>query len=254
MTESSNPETPNPESPSSGGFDLGTVITQATQVIRDPVGFYRGMAKGGGYSEPLIFVLVMAVASGVVFGLLSIIGLTGAGAAGLAAIIVMPIGMLIGSFISAGIMFVVWKLMGSPQDYQTAYRCVAYSTAILPIVTVISVIPYLGTIVRTAWTVWLMIIASIEVHGRTRQTATLVLGILGALGLIMGLSGEYTQRNLAAELERNTHELEQRMQSLEQFGVNEDGEVDPEQVGRAVGEFIRGMEEAAREAEKAQNE
>ena len=71
--------------PQPTGFDLGTVIAQATQVITDPGGFYRGMAKGGGYSEPLIFALVMGVVSGLVFGVLSIIGLTGAGAAGLGA-------------------------------------------------------------------------------------------------------------------------------------------------------------------------
>ncbi|MAT93057.1 MAG: hypothetical protein CME59_10695 [Halioglobus sp.] len=240
--------------PQPTGFDLGTVIAQATQVITDPGGFYRGMAKGGGYSEPLIFALVMGVVSGLVFGVLSIIGLTGAGAAGLGAVIFMPIGLLIGSFIGAAILFVIWKLMGSPENYETAYRCVAYSTGILPVVTIIGIIPYLGTVVRVIWGIWLMIIASTEVHGRSQQTAMIVFGVLGLLGLFSGLSGEHASRNVQEAVERNAAELEQRMQSLENLGVNKDGEIDPEKMGRAMGEFFKGMEEAAREAEQAAQE
>ena len=252
---SATPEPPEPAgTPQATGFDLGTVIAQAKQVITDPGGFYRSMAKGGGYSEPLIFALVMGALSGLVFGVLSIIGLTGAGAAGLGAVIFMPIGLLIGSFIGAAILFVIWKLMGSPENYETAYRCVAYSTGILPVVTIIGVIPYLGTVVRVIWGVWLMIIASTEVHGRSQQTAMIVFGILGLLGLLTGLSGEHASRNLQETVERNAAQMEQRMQSLEKLGVNEDGEIDPEKMGRAMGEFFKGIEEAAREAEQAAGE
>ena len=45
--------------PAGGGFNFGTVIAQAQQVITDPSGFYRAMPRTGGYSEPLIFALVM---------------------------------------------------------------------------------------------------------------------------------------------------------------------------------------------------
>ncbi|MDX1733023.1 MAG: YIP1 family protein [Halioglobus sp.] len=240
--------------PASGGFDLGTVIAQAKQVVTSPRDFYRGMAKSGGYSEPLIFLLVMGVIAGLVFGVLSLIGLTPAGAAGLGAVIMMPIGLLIGGFIGAAIMFVIWKLMGSPENYETAYRCVAYSTAVLPVVAIVAIIPYVGTAVRTVWGVWLMIIASEEVHARAKQTAMLVFGILGAIGLFMGVSGEYAQRNIQQQMEKQAEQLEERFKNLENLGINEDGEIDPEQVGRAVGEFMKGMEEAAKRAEEAARE
>ena len=48
---------------------------------------------------------------------------------------------------------------GLTENYQTAYRCMAYATAILPVIAVVSIIP-LGTVVRTAWGVWLVINAS----------------------------------------------------------------------------------------------
>jgi hypothetical protein len=235
---------------SSGGFDLGTVIAQAKQVITDPGTFYRKMPKSGGFGEPIIFVVVMGALAGAVFGVLSIIGLTGAGAAGLGAIIFAPIALTIGSFISAAIMFVIWKLMGSPEDYQTAYRCMAYATAILPVIAIVSIIPYLGTVVRTAWGVWLVITASTAVHGRNKQTATLVFGILGVIGLLTGLSGEYAQRELQDKMERHTEQLEERFQSLENMGMGEDGEIDPEKMGRALGEFMQGMEAARNSGEQ----
>ncbi len=249
--EPSTTEEQPPQEPAPGGFDLGTVIEQAKQVITGPEAFYRSMARGGGLSEPLIFGLVMAGIAGLVFGVLSIIGLTGAGFAGLGAVIVMPIGWLIGGFIGAAILFVIWKLMGSPENYETAYRCAAYSAAIFPIVIIIDIIPYLGTVVRVVWGTWLMIIASVEVHGRARQTAMLVFGILGALGVLSGISAERATRQVEATMERSAEQIEQRMQSLENFGVGEDGEVDPEQMGRALGEFMKGVQEAAEEAEAA---
>ncbi|SRR6056297_1896230 len=238
-----------PTPPANSGFDLGTVIAQAKQVITDPTGFYRAMSRSGGYSEPLIFALVMGVMAGIIYALLSILGLTGAGLGGLAAIIMAPLLMLIGSFIAAAILFVIWKLMGSPHGFEVAYRSVAYSYAIVPVLAVFSIIPYLGTLLRVAWSTWLMIIASVEVHARARQTAMIVFGILGALLLFSQLSGEYAQRNLQDAMEKrlgeNAEQIERSMQSLQKLGVDEEGNIDPEKAGRAMGDFLRGIQEAA---------
>jgi len=246
MTEEQQPDNPTDEpAQATQGFDLGTVIDQARQVITDPAGFYRAMPRDGGFSEPVIFGLVMAAASGIVFALLSLLGLTGAGAGGLAAIFILPIGALIGSFIGAAILFVIWKLMGSPQSYQCAYRCVVYSYAILPVLALLSIIPYIGTIVRVVWGSWLMITASVEVHRRERQTSLIVFGILGFLAIVTGISGERAQRNMQSAMEERAERVEQQLQGLEQLGIDEDGQIDPEKAGRALGEFLRGMQEAA---------
>ena len=94
-----------------------------------------------------------------------------------------------------------------------------------------------------------MIIASVEVHGRAKNTATIVFGILGALLLFTQLSGEYAQRNLQASVEKrlgaNAEQIERSMQSLQELGMDEDGKIDPEKAGRAMGDFMRAMQEAA---------
>ncbi|MBT8115525.1 MAG: YIP1 family protein, partial [Arenicella sp.] len=143
-------------------FSLSTVIDDAKKVITDPFGFYRAMPDSGGFADPVIFVAVMGAAAGLIFSVLAMIGLGGAGGMGMAggmalsAVILVPIGMIIGSFIGAAIVFVIWKLMGSDKNYETAYRCVAYSTAIMPVVALISMIPYVATLVRTLWGMMLL--------------------------------------------------------------------------------------------------
>ena len=87
-----------------GTFDIGTVIGQAIKVITNPLGFYRNMSKSGGYSEPVIFLLVMAVTSGLVTALLALINMLPVPAgAGFGMIIILPIAALIGSFVGAAI-------------------------------------------------------------------------------------------------------------------------------------------------------
>jgi hypothetical protein len=228
-------------------FDFSTVIEQAKQIITNPVDFYRNMSKSGGYSEPLIFLLVMAVASGLITAVLAIINLLPIPAGvGMAMIIAFPIGALIGGFIGAAILFVIWKLMGSSENYEVAYRCVAYTSAIMPVVTVLGVVPYLGTLVRIIWGSYLAIVASMEVHGRQKNPSYIVFGILGALGLLMSIGGEKAQRELASNMEQYSRAMEESVSNM--------GDMTPEEAGRAVGEFMKGLEDAAKEGEKAETE
>jgi len=252
MSDELDPEAENPPveetSPAANsGFDLSVVVDQAKQMITDPGEFYRTMLKGGGYSEPLIFALVMAVGTGALFAVLSILGMTGVGFAGLGAIVALPIGVAISSFIGAAILFIIWKLMGSPEGFETGYRCVAYSSAILPIVTVLSIIPYLGTVISIAWGTWLMITASTEVHGRSFKTSAIVFGILGLINLMSSITAERAQYNVREAMNQQSAVMEERLKSLENFGLNEDGEMDPEKAGEALGQFLKGLQKAAEE-------
>ncbi|MBT5031497.1 MAG: hypothetical protein HOM55_04275 [Proteobacteria bacterium] len=232
----------------SSNFSLGTVIAQIKQIITNPVEFYRNMPKTGGYGEPIIFLLVAAVGGGIVLAALSIIGLSpaGLGMAGLGAIIMFPIGGLIGSFFVAAVLFIIWKLMGSSENYETAYRCVAYSFALMPAFAVLMMIPYLGTVIRTLWGTWLVIIQSTEVHGRTQQTSKLVFGILAVIFVIGGLRAEYATRQITDQMEEFRAGLSQaQSNALENLE-----EMTPEEMGRAAGEFFKGLENAAKQAEE----
>lgn len=148
---------------------------------------------------PVIFVVVMAAITGLIVSLTTLIGLGNAMMASgmaMASIILLPIFAVIGSFIGAAIVFVIWKLMGSEKDYEVAYRCIAYSMAIGPIVAIISIIPYLGTIVKSLWAMFLLFTASVEVHKLKASTAKIVFGILAAIGVLFGMSSEKAVRSM----------------------------------------------------------
>lgn len=221
---------------------LTAVVDKAKAVIFDPVNFYRNMAQTGGFGDPIIFVIVMAVVSGLIIALLSLIGadLSMGMAVGFAAVVVMPVMVLIGSFIGAAIMFVIWKLMGSEKSYETAYRCVAYAAAIMPLTTLLAFIPYLGSAIKVIWSFFLLYVASIEVHAIKARTAAIVFGILGALMLLMNISAEQAARNMSSRLEQMGGPFDGMGKQLQ--GTED---MTPAEAGKAVGEFLKGLQDAA---------
>lgn len=216
----------------SNTFDINKVIASAKAVITAPATYFQTMPKSGGLVEPLIFILVMAVAMGVISAIFSLFSSpVGMMASGFAAIIIIPIGALIGAFIGAAILFVIWKLMGSEENYETAFRCLAAITAIYPIIAVLSIIPYIGGIVGVVWGTYLLIEASVAVHGRERKTAQIVFGILGALMLFSNVSSEYAARKAMDRME----DLASQFEDMENLP--------PEEMGKKMGEFLKGMEQ-----------
>lgn len=204
-------------------INLAAIPAQVINVITTPVAFFRSMAKSGGLLEPLIFVIVIAVVNGLLQSLGFMIGvhpMFGAGMA-FASIIIAPIFAAIFSFIGAGILYVIWKLMGSTQNYETAYRCLAYASAITPITTLLGFVPYLY-LLGLFWTVYLLVVASVEVHAIAAKTAWIVFGVLAALLALvqinvhrsarqMGESGEVMQRDMAQQMDQIQKQLEEEM-------------------------------------------
>lgn len=134
-------------------------------------------------------------------------------------------------------MFVVWKLMGSDKNFETAYRCVAYAGAIYPITAVLGLIPYVGTIVGVTWGMYLMVTASVEMHGLEARKAYIVFGVLGVLGIMFNLNSERDARRAQAQLEEMGLTKEE-MQNKS-----------PEEIGKMVGEFLKGMEQGQKSNE-----
>jgi hypothetical protein len=204
------PVQPQPAPAQGPKFDINAIIAAALTIIKQPARYFREMPKTGGFVDPLIFAIVMSLTAGILAGLLSFFGSpVGFLAYGLAAIIFVPIFTVIGLFIGGGILFVIWKLMGSEEDYEASFRCAAALTAISPITAVLNLIPYVGTIVSLAWGAYLLIEASVAVHNRTRRTAQLVFGILAAIGILVNVSAERAARSFSDEAERLNRMLEQ---------------------------------------------
>lgn len=212
---------------------VSTVSETMMQVIKNPAGFYQSMARSGGFIEPLIFAVIMGVIGGVLQAILSIVGIGSGGTfmLALAAIILVPIMTAIFGFVGAAILFVIWRLLGSQESYETAYRCGAYATAVTPITTLFSILPYLGPALGVAWMCYLMIVASVQVHGIPERKALIVFGIIGGLLILASISSQFA----AQRVERQMGKFQSDMSQFDQMK--------PEEKGKAIGEFLKGMQE-----------
>jgi hypothetical protein len=183
------------------------ILETARKVITDPAGFYRAMPRTGGFGDPLVFMVVLGVAAGVLRAVLGFfhLGITGSVMVAMAAIVMTPIAVVIGGFIAAAILFVIWKLMGSNESYETAYRCSAYAVSVSPITAVLGVIPYVGPLIGLVWGLYLVVTASVEVHKIAAKTAWLVFGIITAILAIGSISGQITARRMAREMGAWSH-------------------------------------------------
>ncbi len=195
-------------------IDFASIPQTAIKVVTSPAEFFRQMPKTGGFLEPLVFMVVMGVVSGVLSGLFlalsSVLGfhLYPGSQMGITAIVLMPIMYAIGSaifgFVTAAVLFVIWKLMGSNESYETAYRCIAYLSALSPITTVLGIIPYLGGAIGLLIATYYLVTASVQTHGIPSQKAWLVFGILAAIFIVLSVSAQITARRFARNMEQAT--------------------------------------------------
>jgi hypothetical protein len=188
----------------SNRIDFQAIPQTAIKVITTPQKFFKTLPKTGGYTEPLIFMAIMGAVGGLITAVASVVGLRASAgfADGIGALILMPVFTIIFGFVGAAIFFVIWKIMGSQEPYETAYRCAAYLSALSPITTVLGLVPYIGAAAGIALMVYYLVIASTEVHDIAAQKAWVVFGIIGTIVILLSIKGEYAARNYSQEAER----------------------------------------------------
>jgi hypothetical protein len=168
------------------------LIDSAVDVIARPAVFFQRMSRSGGLLDPLMFLLMIGVLTGLVNLALSPLLLDEPFVVALGSIVMIPVMLAVLGFVVAGALFLIWRLMGSRESFETSYRCVAYAAAILPITVVLGGIPYLGTFIVVMWWMLLLVVASVRVHGLRQPLAVAVFGAIGMLLVLMGLTVEYT--------------------------------------------------------------
>lgn len=171
---------------------LKSIIDTAMDVITKPAQFFDSMPRSGGFLPPLLFLVVVAIVSSILQWAIGIFrfGFGGTVLLLLSSIIITPILVALFGFVGAAILFVIWKLMGSNENYETAYRCGAYAAAIMPIRAVLYWIPYMGVLIGLVWGLYLLVTASVQVHKLKAQTAWLVFGTIAIVLAIASISSE----------------------------------------------------------------
>jgi hypothetical protein len=204
------------------GMDFAAIPQTAIRFITAPAAFYREMPKKGGFVAPLVFAVAMGVIGGIIQAVASLAALNPAASAmaGLASVVLVPIMVAIFGFVGAAIMFVIWKLMGSQEDYETAYRCGAYAAAFTPITMILGLIPYAGSAVGILIMVYLLVVASVEVHQLPANKAWLVFGIIGAILVFASVSAQIAAQKFAGQMQQNAARMRESADTMQDVVKN----------------------------------
>lgn len=205
------------------GIDVSAMLQTAVKVVTSPADFFREMPKTGGYKEPLLFMVLMGALNGLVTAVLGIFGLAMVFSTGMAiaSIIIYPVMYAVFGFIGAALVFVIWKLMGSAEPYETSYRCVASIAAFMPITSILNVIPYIGVLASLALLTWIYVLASVGTHKLPAQKSWLVFGIIGAALFLMSLGAGMASRSMQhgtqqqiEEMQKSAEEMKQKLEEM----------------------------------------
>lgn len=211
---------------------LGSIIETFQAVIVAPTSFFRRMPSSGGYVDPFIFAVVAGLAAGIVSIVLSLPWLSFSKffMLLLTQLILFPILIGLFNFVTAAILFVIWQLMGSRQSYEVSFRCAAYSLAIAPITAALGLIPYLGVVAGLAWMAYILVCASVEVHGTELKLSWIVFGGLCAIIALGVVSVQHSARSFQHRMDK----IGKPLGDIEKMK--------PEDAGQAVGKFLKGMQ------------
>lgn len=215
---------------------IAPIINTAIKVIIDPLGFFKNMAKSGGFVEPLIFIVAMGVISGILQAILAVFGLVRgvAFSMAIASIVIAPVLMAIFGFIATFILFIIWKIMGSRESFETAFRCYAYVSAIVPINTVINIIPYAGSVLGFVWMTYLIIIASVQVHKIKPVIAWIVFGAICVVLSVSAISSRFIAKKQKSEIKNWKDAYKEELRGVR-----------PEEAEKAAEGFLKRLQESA---------
>ncbi len=193
-------------------IDFVSIPSRALQVLTRPAVFFRNMSKTGGFLDPLVFVVVMSIVSGLMVAPRLPVSIGGAAGLmmGVISLVAVTLGAVIGSFILAGVLNLVWLLMGSKENYETAYRCNAFISAISPIAMLLGFVPYLN-LIAIAWGLYLVVTASVEVQGLPVKSAWIVFGFFAVIWAMLSVSAQYAVRRMdgyPGDLKRMREQME----------------------------------------------
>jgi hypothetical protein len=224
-------------------IDFAAIPQTARKVLTSPSEFFKEMPKSGGFVEPLVFLIAMGVAAGLLQSILSVLRLqVGAGMAmGLGSVIILPILIGVFGFVGAAVLFLVWKLTGSQESYETAYRCGAYIGVLTPLSVLLHLIPYLGAVVSILLMTFFLVTASVAVHDIPSRKAWLVFGIIGGLLAFFSVSAEFAARRIGREAAEYQKKAEEAVKTMEK---------QTEQLQKQAEEAQKALEQMQKDAPK----
>lgn len=164
----------------------------AWALIRSPHALFQSMDRLGGWTGPMVYALAWNYAASALTLALSFLRPTPAPWGVLGKVILFfaapPLALLGGFFFSA-FFFFLWHVMGSAQNYRTAFRVWALLAPLSVVSAVLRLVPFL-TMAVLVYSFFLLVVASVRVHGiRPTRAWTVWSLVLAGFLLMVALAG-----------------------------------------------------------------
>lgn len=166
-------------------------------LLKTPADAFRMAARTGDYNSPLLWAVLLGTVFGVIgqiwgvmfnFATIPLMGSdAGPGAVGfgvlggvgvlIVSIFIIPIGVIIGLFISSGLFHLCLMLIGGLQNSRTGFEGTVRAVAYSYVANSSQVVPVVGSFIYLVWAVVLWVIGLREVHNTTTGKALLAVFI-----------------------------------------------------------------------------
>jgi len=222
------------------GLSLNSLWAWAVRLVTAPKQFFSALAKEGGYATPILYALFWLYVSTVlelIIGRLRTSPVRLGWTAEIVWLVFGPFILLGMGFLVSAVLFVLWHLMGSKENYATAFRCWAVISPLAVLGAVLGLVPFLNAL-AFLYGVFLLIIASMETHKISPKKAWAVFGAIGVAFVILILA----TANIRSELERQGYLNQPGMPGgVPPFAGQEAGE--PPSVENVANEIQRQIQE-----------
>lgn len=180
---------------------LEGLATWPWEVLRRPRSFFERFSRTGGYGSAALYAAAVYFVTGVIGALIAALRTESTGGTILAkfiGVLLLP-WILVGlTFVAAGVAFVVWHLMGSKEDYRSAFRVLCFLTPVFLAGSLLGLIPYLP-LVAWLYGFYLLVVASMEFHHLPRVRSWAVWSSLAG-GLLLAVLGLAVLRVVAGRV------------------------------------------------------
>ena len=165
-----------------------SVIDRSAAVLLQPHLYFTGDDDFLDFGDGSVYVAIMA-ALATLLGI--VVGSTGShyNSLGLVpALIISPFAGLLATFIMAGIIHVLCKVLGSQSDFGDSFHVAASAAVFMPVSQLFSVLPL--TIVSIGWAWWVVSRGVIHVHNVAPRKAEIAFALLYATLLLIAAAND----------------------------------------------------------------
>ena len=180
-------------------------------VLLSPKGYFASFKNEAGqqsFGKSVAFIAVMSLIGGTIAAILGVIFPAPVGSrwVALGAIIFYPVAGVIGSFISAGVVWLIARALGAKPTYQAVFSLMAVLAAFMPISAIFSRVIVIS-IAISLWSFVAFVLGTIETLEVNPVKAWVAFGILATLLIGLSFWAMRTSQQLLLEAQQNQEAL-----------------------------------------------